>query len=80
MGYSPWGCKELDTTERLTLRQSRGRTQIPFSLRQLPFEREPLGNTPVFDLAARIRSWVGRGGGSHPHLWVPEYRLPLHAP
>ena len=19
MGYSPWGCKELDTTERLTL-------------------------------------------------------------
>ena len=21
MGYSPWGCKELDTTERLTLSQ-----------------------------------------------------------
>ena len=63
--YNPWGCKELDTNEWLTLSQSWGKTQIPFSLRKLPFERECLGNTPVFDLAARIHSRVGRGVGGH---------------
>ena len=24
MGYSPWGCKELDVTERLSTAQDRG--------------------------------------------------------
>ena len=32
MGYSPWGCKESDTTERLTLSIFKGRFGKPLAL------------------------------------------------
>ena len=32
MGYSPWGHKELDVTEQLTVRNSAGRRSHPYRL------------------------------------------------
>ena len=42
MVYNPWGCKENDTTERLTLTNAHPLAKIPgFVVSQSPFDSPP---------------------------------------
>ena len=63
MGYSPWGCKESDTTERLTLFKS-------FSCSLAVSSGSDTCITAIFShpVVFSQNSWPFKGPGAHIHL------------
>ena len=70
-GYSQWGHKESDTTERLTLLTFTGSLCSPISSRPSPHPRVPdVSKTSVF--------WAAGGEGASSHVFIKTtVSLPL---
>ena len=58
--YSPWGCEESDTSERLSTSQNTGKEEMPWSL--VPGVGEHVGGVQTFSMPAPV-------GGPFPRLW-----------
>ena len=50
--YSPWGCKESDTSERLSTSHSVGKEEMPWSL--VPGVGEDVGGVQTFSMPAPV--------------------------
>ena len=57
MTYSPWGCKDLDTTERLHFHKSRGHERGQEAgtgkMYRLPLDSEPDGDATELHLHSK---------------------------
>ena len=71
MGYSPWGCKQSDTTERLSTHT------IDWEERWVPKTEQGLGQEAVSEtwVSVYVRVREGQSGCGSTHHWHPDHAL-----